>query len=465
MKNSFRIFFASFVLAILFFALYKTLGHFLFESRLLDMRKNHFLGLARAVQSAPDLLTAAQNIERNYDQITGTKTVFWIVNESKDVIFSSSEKSLSKNNFGLQSLSIESLKQNEVLEFKQDEESHTSILVFTRLPDRADQILVVESSRRGFFAKINSWIFIVIMLSAASMWLIANLFLTFYIRRKNKTIQQIIDHFEKGHFGKRFHRNWFDKLLGLFRDFNTMSEKLETAFVALQQVEAEKNQLMQELTHDLRTPLTSLRTASEILADPMLSSENRSTLLKLVVDETKYLNQLIEDLFFLSEISLAHQKHALFSIQDILEDEINRYKTLQTHLNFQLENKEGSFKIQHNEVLFRRLISNLIKNSVQVGSQNLNISCEKNSSELKLVFSDDGPGMTDEQIAQYGQKNKVRSFSQKDFKGSLGLGTVIVHRIVKSLQGEIVVSNKSRKNNDLIKGLCVQITIPLKGLD
>lgn len=462
MKNSFRILFASFVLAILFFTLYKALGHFLFESRLLDMRKNHFLGLARAIQSAPDFLTAAQNIETNYDQIAGTRTVFWILNESKDVIFSSSNKVLSKDSVGLKNLNIESLVPNDVLELKQNEESQAPILVFTRLPGRVDQILAVESSKRGLFAKINSWVFIVIMLSAVGMWLIANLFLTFYIRRKNQAVQQIIGYFEQGRFGQRLHRNWFDKLVGLFRDFNAMSEKLEAAFVAVQQAEIEKSQLVQELTHDLRTPLTSLKTASEILADSALSNEARSTLLKLVLDETNYLNQLIEDLFFLSEISMNNQEHTLFSIQEILEDEIKRYKTLHTHVSFHLDHKDLSFKIRQNETLFRRLISNLIKNSVQVGSQNLNILFEKHPFELKLAFVDDGPGMNDEQIAQYGQKNKVRSFSQKDFKGSLGLGTVIIYRIVKSLKGQILVSNHFQKDNHSAKGLRVQITIPLK---
>lgn len=448
MKNRWRFLLSSFVVTLLFFGLFLLLGNLIFRDKLLQIRTNYFLGLARIIAASPDYETAAKNIRMSQDGTTGTTTVFWIVSEDGEILFSSTTDEIPREDVFLQLDQAKNLPHEQTLEIKHK----TGIYVFVKIPSEKSPVLIVKSLRQGFVSKITLWVLMIIFISALVLWIFANVLFSLYIRSRESEIESLLQKFEKGDFSRRLRINFFDRSMGLFQSFNPMADRLEKALDMIKKGEAEKMELIQEMAHDLRTPLTSLMTASESLLEKSLEPQIQNTLLQLVHQEVQYLNRLIEDLFFISEIQMHRKPSAVFSVDKVFQDELAGI--LSVFPKAQIQTQIPPIKVNSDEVLFRRLISNIVKNSLQAGATQIEILCQQNSSLVQLKFTDNGPGLSESQLLNYGQKNKVRVFHQKDFKGSLGLGSVIIQKIVSALKGHIHVSNCENK-----RGLQIQIEI------
>ncbi|KHD87613.1 MAG: hypothetical protein OM95_13585 [Bdellovibrio sp. ArHS] len=308
-------------------------------------------------------------------------------------------------------------------------------------PADSDLIVGFRDDRKGPIVRLSVIVVTAVFISCFFVYLASIAAMIFYLKRKSLMIDKTLMEIEKGNLSARVPLSKFDRSSGLIPIFNQMADKLQVVGEKLRTYEQERLLVLQEIAHDLRTPLTSLTGASETLMySQNLPPVSQRNLLNVISGESLYLSKLIEDLFFLAEIQARRGPTTeTINLADLVNIEIQKLQATSSHLptiHVQTKNYAGAL-LKIDSVLAKRLISNLLENALNAKARTINIEVAEKKRLLLLKVWNDGQLPSEEQIRQYGQKKKSRTFTADGFKGSLGLGSVIVRSIVESHQGHL----------------------------
>jgi signal transduction histidine kinase len=280
--------------------------------------------------------------------------------------------------------------------------------------------------------------------------LVSFLMTFFYLRKKSIEARAVLHRLEEGDLKARFVIKRFDEMGSLMIDFNRMASEIERLVGKLQEAEQGRRILFQELSHDLRTPLTSLRTAVDTLDAhwEMMPDIDKKELVSVCKAELSYFALLLESLLFLSQIEEPRYKTHFQKIDlgKLIEDEIRIRKGLlnSTSLKWNYETPTRPLWLQGDEQLLRRLFKNAIENGARYAKTQVGVRAEITDYSVRIFVSDDGAGMSQEDIAQFGVPKRSRAVDFSNLaQVSLGLGSVIMKKIVELHQGEIRISSKN----------------------
>lgn len=229
---------------------------------------------------------------------------------------------------------------------------------------------------------------------------------------------------------------------------NTHLTEIKSKESKLERKNANFVKMIRNISHDLRTPLTSsLGYVSLMLESDMIEQEKIKNL-KIVEERLKRLSELIDSFFEFSKI--------LSNNQIIELDEINLVavieKAISNHYeDFSKDNRMIDFKtnkrkikIKSNEVMLVRVFDNLIRNAYKHSNGNLDIEINQNNDKVKIKFIND---------LLYNDLDVDRIFDEfytvdiSRTKGNTGLGLAIAKEFVEQLKGKI---KADKKNNKLI---------------
>lgn len=239
---------------------------------------------------------------------------------------------------------------------------------------------------------------------------------------------------------------------------------------ALARVEIErerlKNQLLQSISHDLRSPLTSIVGFSTILEQQDLSSAELVSTVRSICTEAQWLSRLVENLLSLSRIEYETDRRDVRFEWEILDELIaDAVETVAPRLgprSLIIENNEKPVLVRTGPSLFSQVLVNLLDNSVQhtpddtairIGVNRLLTSRSGKECSVEIFVSDNGPGFSS-QALQYGFDRFFTAKARPDSRRGLGLGLAICKSIVDQLGGTIALSNRSDG------GACVTIRLP-----
>lgn len=227
------------------------------------------------------------------------------------------------------------------------------------------------------------------------------------------------------------------EIIAVTKAFNQMSYSME-------QLEHDKALLMAGISHDLRTPLTRIRLASE-----MINSQDeylKEGIAHDIEDMDAIINQFID--YIRQDQSSNHEQAQINDlIKDVAGSEANRSGVIEVNLA-----QLPTIPIQI--VAIKRVISNFVENAFRYGNGWVKISSQFNGQRVGFSIEDDGPGIDEAQIPKL-----FEPFTQGDTaRGSIGsgLGLAIVRRIVDRHQGQVVLSNRKEG------GLHAQVWLPLE---
>ena len=228
---------------------------------------------------------------------------------------------------------------------------------------------------------------------------------------------------------------------------NTHLTEIKSKESKLERKNANFVKMIRNISHDLRTPLTSsLGYVSLMLESDMIEQEKIKNL-KIVEERLKRLSELIDSFFEFSKI--------LSNDQIIELDEINLVavmeKSISNHYeDFSKDNRMIDFKtnkrkikIKSNEVMLIRVFDNLIRNAYKHSNGNLDIEINQTPDKVKIKFIND---------LLYNDLDVDRIFDEfytvdiSRTKGNTGLGLAIAKEFVEQLKGKI---NADKKNNKL----------------
>ncbi len=254
-----------------------------------------------------------------------------------------------------------------------------------------------------------------------------------------------MDRISHGELDARLEIDPIDKKLNLPEDFNFMAQSIQELFIKIKKTEDSKLELLKQLAHDIRTPLTSLRTATETLKlnHSRLGPDDFNSLLDISHNESLYLARLVDELFFLSEIKEKHETHMTELVEQTKGLVEQRKRKLNSVLEWVFESNTSEFNFLINQNHWQRIISNIFDNAERYANKQIKIYFGKTSDGFCLSVFDDGPGMSDVDIRNYGIKHLKRKNNLKGSVPQFGLGAIIIRSLVELSGGTIEISNVS----------------------
>ena len=211
----------------------------------------------------------------------------------------------------------------------------------------------------------------------------------------------------------------------------------------IKRLENMRSQFVANVSHELKTPLTSIKGFSETLR--IVDDENtKNKFLDIIDKETDRLTLLIDDILILSNIEnmnkLSNEK---FNPNEVVEDVINMIKKEAAKKNISIEvEKKFNGLLVGDKDKFYQVVLNLTTNSIKYSNENGNVKIFTNKSKDKFVLmvKDDGIGIPKEDLPRIFERFYIVDKSRTS--KSTGLGLAIVKHIVKLFNGEIFVESE-----------------------
>ena len=233
-----------------------------------------------------------------------------------------------------------------------------------------------------------------------------------------------------------------DELAILDHSFGVMSQRLGEQWQQLREQDLQRRELVANISHDLRTPLSSLHGYLETLSlkDATLSAEERQRYLGIALAQSQKVGRLAQALFELAR--LEHGGVVLdvqaFSLPDLLQDVFQKFE-LAAEARRQTLSAEISPRlpaVRADLGLIERVLTNLLDNAIRHTPEGgrITVSLRGDEGKVRMRVADTGPGIAPERRAQLFHTPPALGSQRPD---SGGLGLLIVHRIVQLHGGQI----------------------------
>ncbi len=304
----------------------------------------------------------------------------------------------------------------------------------TKVEDPSTQI-------RYFIRQVGDVNFFLIIFIPLSIWF-------FFLLTKRyalyfRDISGGINQLASGNFDTKIHIDSTDEFGDIARDINLAGEKLRQALERGDFAENSKEQLVLNLAHDLRTPLTSVIGYLDfILKDPNLTVEQVRHYTSIAFTKSRRLEGLIDELFEVTrmnygKLNIERQSVDLSELLLQLNEEL--YPVLDKHgLTSRLSVTPG-LTIRGDGELLARVFENLLSNASHYGreGQFIDISCAVEGEEAVVQITNYGDSISPEDLPHifdmFYTGDKARTYHE----GSTGLGLFIAKNIVEQHQGRI----------------------------
>ena len=257
------------------------------------------------------------------------------------------------------------------------------------------------------------------------------------VRRRIRTRVEIPD------FTRR--RDEIGHLSGALRD---MTDALYNRIEAIEMFAA-------DVAHELKNPLTSLRSAVETL--PLARNENsRARLLAVIEHDVKRLDRLISDISDASRLDAELQRQDMTSVDlrrllnalTTVANETRRGNSIAVEVRFEGRGPNDTFSVPGHDSRLGQVISNLLSNaqSFSEAGGKVRIVCRRVRSEIEIVVDDDGPGIREDALERIFE----RFYTDRPHQGfgqNSGLGLSISKQIIEAHGGRIWAENRAGPPN------------------
>jgi signal transduction histidine kinase len=255
------------------------------------------------------------------------------------------------------------------------------------------------------------------------------------------------------------------KLTETSNQLQKITSELQKANETLIRKDVQKDEFLDTVTHELRTPITAIRAASEILHDDdEIPEELKKQFLQNIISESDRLNRLIDKILDLEKFETGKQT--------IHPTENNLIETIEHSiepLQQLIKNKKISIYVESKDTLFAfydedriiQVVTNLLSNAIKFCPESeglITIQVKKEDDFVITSVQDNGKGINPNDFDII--FDKFYQASNQNFKKPVGsgLGLAICKQIIEHHKGKIWVESS-------IKGACIVFTLPVKNIE
>ncbi|TMP25284.1 two-component system sensor histidine kinase EnvZ [Pseudoalteromonas rubra] len=283
------------------------------------------------------------------------------------------------------------------------------------------EFLVFYLSSIGFLSVLGGWLF------------------ARHLNRPLKALQIAASRVGVGDFSTRLIEHGSTEVIEVTRAFNKMSK-------GIAELENDRRLLMAGVSHDLRTPLTRIRLATEMMSD------EEAYLKEGIIDDIEDMNAIIDQFI---EYLRHHNsgEMVLDDVNAVVEEVVHAEQQHQREIV--LTTTANIPAVMMNHVALKRVVTNMIENAIRYSEDKIEVMTEF-SARHKAVFikvKDRGPGIPEEEL-----ESLFEPFKQGDqARGSegSGLGLAIIKRIVSTHGGKVRLRNRKEG------GLSAEVMLPV----
>ena len=281
---------------------------------------------------------------------------------------------------------------------------------------------------------------ILVALLIPSVYFSARFFLL--SRNIKKSVEDFKYIFENRDSNRKLKLNHPDKNFeNLLFEINRYLENTQANKLKYIKREEEIRKEIENISHDLRTPLTSIRGYLELINDETISEKEKKDYISIIQKRSKVLQNLIQDFYDLSRIE-NNDYNLNMEIVDInreLREQIllfyNDFEKKSIHVDINLDKNPVLVKLDEGAI--KRVFNNLIQNSIKYSKSSFCMSLIRNYNEVIIEFRNDVEDISKDELSllfnRFYMKDKSRS------SDSSGLGLTISKFLVESMNGEIDV--------------------------
>lgn len=236
-------------------------------------------------------------------------------------------------------------------------------------------------------------------------------------------------------------------------EINKSLEKKSAAEAEHKRMDLEIRQSISNISHDLRTPLTSIIGYIQLMEDDSLSQNERSQYIDIIKKRAKSLQTLICSFYDLSRLEGREYKFDLKALNlynilcDLIAVSYNDFISNEIEPIIDIDEQIPMIIADENAV--RRIISNLIQNMIKYSNEFISISLKYNKDHIILNFTNDAPNLKEDDVKYLFQRfftaDRTRSGE------STGLGLAIAKELVEQMGHEIFAKLSKDKLSIIIK--------------
>jgi signal transduction histidine kinase len=279
--------------------------------------------------------------------------------------------------------------------------------------------------------------------------LAAGFFLFFFLTRRLRTLSNAVNTFKQGELFHRVKVKGRDEISTLGRRFNEMAATIEANVEKLKSSERLRRELVENISHDLRSPLTSIRGYLEtiILKDEEFVPARRREYLEIILRNVSGFQRLVEELFDLVmlETKQVSPDYEPFQMMDLAQDVVLKLKPQAEKADVSLTlDFPPSLPLLYGDIgLMERALTNLIENALHFtppgGTVHLSFSCKDKGGELSVT--DTGKGIPPEEIPYIFERYYHTKKNKEQSLGRTGLGLAIAREIVELHNSQLHVES------------------------
>ncbi len=219
-----------------------------------------------------------------------------------------------------------------------------------------------------------------------------------------------------------------------YRETRELANTLNYASHELSRLDRLQKELIANISHDLRTPLTMIKGYSEVMRD--IPGENTAENIQVVIDETTRLSELVSDLLDLSKIQSGSRKAVFeeFDLTAAVEEIMKRYDAFTAHQGYHITFvSEERATVFADRGMILQVLYNLINNAINYTGEDLSVTVKQSVREgrVRISVTDTGQGIEADYIPQiWDRYYKVDKVHRRAMIGT-GLGLSIVKGVLE----------------------------------
>ena len=304
-----------------------------------------------------------------------------------------------------------------------------------------------------------------------------NSFLTRFIVKKVQSPLEILEagvkNFSDGNLSYRINYGGNDEFLPICNAFNSMAARLAELSEAQKKDEKNRRELIAGISHDLRTPLTSIKAYVEGLRDGIADTdEKREKYMATILSKTDEIITMTERLFMFSKLDLDEYPFSAekFDVaeeikkiaQSFSEDYGEKLSIKTDFFSDESGNENANAEIIFDKIQFRNALANIVENSLKYCGKEkcaVKISCGRRDGFTEISVLDNGPGVPDGALEKLFDVFYRADSARSPRKKGSGLGLAITAKVCQHFGGTIFAENATEK--DELSGLKITMRLPL----
>lgn len=294
------------------------------------------------------------------------------------------------------------------------------------------------------------YVFIIVALVSMAFAFVMVYFQSMRISRPISSINNAVRDIAAGNFGKRVNVESDDEIGQLASSFNFMAKSMG-------ELEKQRSDFVSDVSHELRTPMTSISGFVEGILDGTIPPEKQEYYLKIVLDESRRLTKLVNDMFEMSKMSSSEYKLDIttFDINELIRTCIISLESriCEKNLDLNVDFKNDEMKVLADKDSIKRVILNIMDNAIKFSYPNttMGISTWTEKRKAYISIGNFGDGIDSSELSSIFNRFYKTDKSRTNEKSGAGIGLSLVKNIMVLHKQSVWVESVETKEGSNVK--------------